>query len=106
MDYFKALVAKLKGELVTQLNLLATAALLWFVAQPSAPLADILAYLPASTHGAATFAIPVLWGIVVQFAIELLKKRSASDAVAGAVDGQPVPEGDVPLNDAPLESAG
>ena len=77
MEKWKELFARLKGELVTQLNLLATAVLLYISQQPNAPIEDILGFLPEGFHAVAKVALPVVWGILVQVAIELLKKRTA-----------------------------
>jgi hypothetical protein len=65
----------LKSELLTKLNLLATAILLWIVSQPGAPTDKILEFLPASWHGLVAVILPILWAVVVQFAIGELKNR-------------------------------
>jgi hypothetical protein len=75
---------KLKGELITQLNVLFTAALLWISQQENAPLDPLIAALPASMEAPAKFILPVLVGILVQFAVELLRKRTAAEATAAA----------------------
>lgn len=84
-ELFKALVAKLKGELVTQLNLAATLVLVWVIQQPSAPVNAILAYVPASLHGAVTLAAPLVWGLIVQLAIEAQKKKTVETTLNGLV---------------------
>lgn len=84
---FTALVAKLKGELVTQLNVLATLVLLWVIQQPSAPVNAILAYVPASLHGLVTLAAPLVWGLVVQAAIELQRKRTVETTLNDLIVG-------------------
>lgn len=81
----------LKSELLTKLNLLATAILLWIVSQPGAPTDKVLEYLPASWHGIVAVAAPLVWAIVVQLAIGELKNRQPdTPAPPLANDGQPV----------------
>jgi hypothetical protein len=75
------LVGILKSELLTKLNVVATAILIWITTQPSAPIDKVLAYLPESTHALAAVIAPVLWAVVVQFAIQRLKKQTAEQAV-------------------------
>lgn len=75
------LLALLKTELLTKLNVVATAILIWITTQPSAPIDKVLAYLPESTHALAAVVAPVLWAVVVQFAIQRLKKQTAEKAV-------------------------
>lgn len=81
MDIVKALVAKLKGELVTQLNVVATIALLWVIQQPSAPVAAVLAYVPANLHGVVTVLAPLVWALIVQAAIEAQRKRTIETTI-------------------------
>jgi hypothetical protein len=65
----------LKSEALTKLNLLATAVLLWIVSQPGAPTEKVLEFLPASWASIVTVVLPVLWMVIVQFAIKELKER-------------------------------
>lgn len=79
----------LKSELLTKLNLLATAILLWVVSQPGAPTEKVLEFLPASWASVVTVILPILWAVIVQFAIKELKERQP-EAPPLADDGQPV----------------
>lgn len=79
---------KLRSELLTKLNLLATAVLLWIVNQPGAPTEKVLEFLPASWAQAVTLILPLAWALLVQYAIALLKKNAAEQS--GAV--LPAPE--------------
>lgn len=69
------LFALLKSELLTKLNLLATAILLWIVSQPGAPTDKVLEFLPDSWHSIVVIVLPILWAVIVQFAIGELKNR-------------------------------
>lgn len=71
----------LKSELLTKLNLVATAILLWIVNQPGAPTEQVLKYLPDSWHGLITAIAPVIWMIIVQLAIGELKNREPDKPV-------------------------
>jgi hypothetical protein len=66
---------KLKSELLTKLNVLATVILLWIINQPGAPTDKVLEFLPASWAQIVTLVLPLLWAVVVQFAIKELKER-------------------------------
>lgn len=82
MDKFLNL---LKSELLTKLNLLATAVLLWIVSQPGAPTEKVLEFLPASYASIVTVVLPILWAVLVQFAIKRLKeKQPDAPPAAGA----------------------
>jgi hypothetical protein len=74
----KNVVTSLKTELITQINILATVVLVWITTQPNAPTDKVLEYLPANYHSLAAVVFPILWGIVVQFAIHRLKTRTAA----------------------------
>lgn len=69
------LLGMLKSELLTKLNLLATAILLWIVSQPGAPTEKVLEFLPDSWANIVTLVLPVLWALIVQYAIKELKER-------------------------------
>lgn len=71
----KKLLELLKSELLTKLNLLATAVLLWIVNQPGAPTDQVLEYLPDSWHGLVRVIAPIVWAIIVQLAITQLKHK-------------------------------
>lgn len=77
----------LRSELLTKLNLLATAALLWIVSQPGVPTDKVLAFLPESWHATVVVILPLAWALLVQYAIAKLKTNAA--AQSGAV--QPAP---------------
>ena len=81
------LVALLKSELLTKLNLLATAILLWIVSQPGAPTDKVLEFLPASWASVVTLVLPILWAVIVQFAIKELKERQPDTPQVGESDG-------------------
>lgn len=80
------LLGLLKSELLTKLNLLATAILLWIVSQPGAPTEKVLEFLPESWASIVSVILPILWAIVVQFAIKELKERQPDAPV------EPTPE--------------
>jgi hypothetical protein len=71
------ILGMLKSELLTKLNLLATAVLLWIVSQPNAPTDKVLEFVPADYHSLVTTIAPILWAILVQFAIGQLKRKTA-----------------------------
>lgn len=73
------LLSLLKSELLTKLNVLATAILLWIVSQPGAPTEKVLEFLPASWASIVSMVLPILWAIVVQFAIKELKERQPAE---------------------------
>lgn len=79
------IVKMLKSELLTKLNLLATAALLWIVAQPGAPTDKVLEFLPASWAQVVTVLLPLAWALLVQYAIAKLKKNAADQNGAAPV---------------------
>lgn len=85
VEVIKARVNQLKTELITQLNVVFTAVLLWVSQQNDAPfVGDLVALLPEGLQGIGKVVLPMLVGIVVQFAVELLRKRTAEQAVAEA----------------------
>jgi hypothetical protein len=75
----------LKSELLTKLNLFATAALLWIVSQPGVPTDKVLGFLPESWHGAVSVILPLAWALLVQYAIAKLKKNAADQNGAAPV---------------------
>lgn len=78
------LLTLLKSEFLTKLNLLATAILLWIVSQPGAPTDKVLEFLPDSWHNIVVIVLPILWAVIVQFAIGELKNRQPNTPVTPA----------------------
>lgn len=70
------LFSLLKSELLTKLNLVATAVLLWIVSQPNAPTDKVLEFLPDSWAQIVTIVLPILWAVIVQFAIGRLRDKA------------------------------
>lgn len=75
----------LRSELLTKLNLFATAALLWIVSQPGVPTEKVLAFLPESWHSTVVVILPLAWALLVQYAIAKLKKNAAEQNGAAPV---------------------
>lgn len=85
IEKIRAAIARVRTELITQLNVVATAVLLFIANSPNAPTDDLVALLPGGlAQGVAKVAIPMLWGILVQIAVERIKKRAAAEAVIQA----------------------
>jgi hypothetical protein len=70
------LFSLLKSELLTKLNLLATAVLLWIVSQPGAPTDKVVEFLPESWHSIVVLILPIIWAVIVQFAIGRLRDKA------------------------------
>lgn len=91
-DKLRALLARLKASIaairvtvLTQLNVLGTGLLVYVMEHPTAP-AELLEAIPESFRGTARIALPIVWLVLIQYAIGHLKKKAGTaPADPGAV---------------------
>lgn len=79
LENLKAVWSLIKGRVITDLNLVGVAVLLWIVAHGHASVLPIVNLLPTELQSVVGFILPLVFGVVVQYAIVQTRSISPTD---------------------------
>lgn len=79
LENLKSIWDIIKGRVITDLNLIGVAVLLWIVAHQGASVLPLVALFPAALQPILGFVLPLVFGVVVQYAIIQTRHLSLPD---------------------------
>lgn len=79
LESFSKIWGIIKGRVITDLNLIGVAVLLWIVAHQGASVLPIVSFFPAALQPILGLILPLGFGIVGQYAIIQTRRLSVSD---------------------------